>query len=58
VDLPGTLKSGKALDGFARFLPGQAQLVEALEIKPVFRTGAEKMAKAQSRIAGNGAPTV
>jgi hypothetical protein len=40
------IEPGKSLDGFAGFLLGKPQFVEALEIQPKFRTCAEKMSEA------------
>src|SRR5208282_2660937 len=49
---------GEGLDGFPGLLFGEAEVVEALEVQPKLRAGAEEMSEAQGRIAGDGAGTV
>ena len=48
----------QGLDRFPGFLLGQAKLVDLLEVKPKFPSGAEEMSQTQSRVAGYGAFTV
>ena len=49
---------GKGLDGFSRLLPGDAQIVEALQIDPEFGAGAEDVRQAQRCVGGDVAASV
>ena len=52
------LKGRQGLDRLAGFLLDKAQLIELLQVEPELRTGAEEVAQAQGRIAGDGPPAV
>ena len=52
------LESRERPDGFACLLLREAELVEALQVKPELGGRAEEMGKAQGRIAGDGALAV
>src|ERR1035438_1229759 len=54
----GWLEPGKCMDGLSRSLLGQAQLVEALQIKPELGAGAEEMGQAKSGVAGKAALSI
>ena len=52
------LKGRQGLDRLAGFLLDKAQLIELLQVELELRTGAEEVAQAQGRIAGDGPPAV
>ena len=51
-------EGGQGLDRFARLPLRQANFIEALQIQPELRRGAEEMSQAQGRVAGDGAASV
>ena len=51
-------KGWESLDRFADLLFGYAKFVEALEIEPELRAGAEEVGKTQSGVPGYSAPAV
>ena len=53
VDGLGALQFRKCVDGFACFLLGEAQVVEALQIEPKLGAGTEEVTEAEGRVASN-----
>ena len=58
VDEPAPFQCGKRLDGFSYLLPGEPEVVEALEIQPKLSTRAKEMSEAQGGVARDGARSV
>jgi len=51
VDEFAAFQPGQGFDGFAGFLPGEAQVIKILQIEPKLRTGAKEMSEPQGRVA-------
>src|SRR5262249_24831004 len=58
LDLSGVLQGRQTINGFAGFLMGQVQFVQALQVEPKLRAGTEEMREAQSSIARHGTLSV
>jgi hypothetical protein len=58
VDKLAAFQPGKCFDGFANFLLGKAQFVEALEIELGLRASAKEMSETKSGIPGYGAGAI
>lgn len=58
MDQIGPLQSRQCPDRFARLFLGEADFVEALQIQPKLRAGAEEMCEAKGGVACDGAGSV
>jgi hypothetical protein len=53
-----SLQFGQRTDGLPRSLLSQPDFIEALQVQPEFRTGAEEMSETQGGVASDGPPPI